>query len=75
MIPVIGRDRLDLGPEGVGLLATMDGSAPSWARSLALWLTPRWYGRAYLFGVISYLITVVIFALAKARRWRARHCC
>jgi MFS family permease len=29
---------------------------------LALWLTPRWYGRAYLFGVISYLITVVIFA-------------
>ena len=25
MIPVIGRDRLHLGPEGVGLLATMDG--------------------------------------------------
>ena len=67
MIPVIGRDRLDLGPEGVGLLATMDGiGAFVGALLLALWLTPRWYGRAYLFGVISYLITVVIFALAQS---------
>lgn len=65
MIPVIGRDRLYLGPEGVGLLATMDGiGAFVGALLLALWLTSRWYGRAYLCGVVSYLIAVVIFALA-----------
>src|SRR4029078_1901037 len=42
MIPVIGRDRLQLGPEGVGLLATMDGiGAFVGALLVALWLTPR----------------------------------
>lgn len=67
MIPVIGRDRLHLGPEGVGLLATMDGiGAFAGAMMLALWLSPRWYGRAYIGGVICYLITVVIFALVQS---------
>jgi MFS family permease len=67
MIPVIGRDRLYLGPEGVGLLATMDGiGAFAGALVAALWLTPRWYGRAYLGGVVCYLIMVVIFALAQS---------
>ena len=66
MIPVIGRDRLHLGPEGVGLLATMDGiGAFAGAMMLALWLSPRWYGRAYIGGVICYLITVVIFSLVQ----------
>lgn len=63
MIPVIGRDRLYLGPEGVGLLATMDGiGAFVGALLLTLWLTSRWYARAYLGGVIAYMIAVVIFA-------------
>jgi MFS family permease len=67
MIPVIGRDRLHFGPEGVGLLATMDGiGAFVGALLAALWLTPRWYGRAYLCGVVCYLITVVIFALVQS---------
>jgi MFS family permease len=67
MIPVIGRDRLHLGPEGVGLLATMDGiGAFAGALVAALWLIPRWYGRAYLWGVIIYLIAVVMFALAQS---------
>jgi MFS family permease len=67
MIPVIGRDRLNLGPEGVGLLATMDGvGAFVGALSLALWLVPRWYGRAYLCGVVCYLVMVVVFALAQS---------
>lgn len=63
MIPVIGRDRLYLGPEGVGLLATMDGVGAFFgALMLTLWLTPRWYARAYLGGVIAYMIAVVLFA-------------
>ena len=67
MIPVIGRDRLYLGPEGVGLLATMDGiGAFVGALLLTLWLTARWYARAYLGGVIAYMIAVVIFALVQS---------
>ena len=67
MIPVIGRDRLHLGPEGVGLLATMDGiGAFIGALLVGLWLTPRWYGPVYLCGVVCYLITVVIFALVQS---------
>jgi MFS family permease len=66
MIPVIGRDRLQLGPEGVGLLATMDGiGAFAGALMLAVWLTPRWYGRAFICGVLCYMLTVVAFALAQ----------
>ncbi|PDT85986.1 hypothetical protein CO669_30475 [Bradyrhizobium sp. Y36] len=67
MIPVIGRDRLHLGPEGVGLLATMDGiGAFAGALVLALWLTPRWYGRAFVGGVLCYMVTVVTFALSQS---------
>jgi MFS family permease len=67
MIPVIGRDRLHLGPEGVGLLATMDGiGAFAGALMVALWLTPKWYGRTYLGGVVCYLIMVVVFGLAQS---------
>ena len=64
MIPVIGRDRLLLGPEGVGILASLDGiGAFAGALLLAVWLTPKFYGRAYLGGVIAYMITLIVFAL------------
>ena len=69
MIPVIGRDRLYLGPEGVGLLATMDGIGAFFgALLLTLWLTSRWYARAYLGGVIAYMIAVVMFAWVQSPR-------
>ncbi|MGE0224266.1 MAG: MFS transporter [Acetobacteraceae bacterium] len=64
MIPVIGRDRLGLGPEGVGILASMDGiGAFLGAVALAIWLKPSWYGRAYLGGVTSYMVMLIVFAL------------
>jgi len=64
MIPVIGRDRLLLGPEGVGILASLDGiGAFAGALVLALWLTPRWYGRAYVGGVTLYMIMLIVFAV------------
>jgi len=67
MIPVIGRDRLYLGPEGVGLLATVEGiGAFAGALLAAVWLTPRWYGQTYLGGVTCYLIAVVMFALVQS---------
>lgn len=65
MIPVIGRDRLLLGPEGVGLLTSTDGvGAFAGALILALWLTPGWHARAYVGGVAVYLLGEIAFALA-----------
>jgi MFS family permease len=65
MIPVIGRDRLFLGPEGVGLLTSIDGvGAFAGAFVLALWLSPGWHARAYVGGVAAYLVALIGFALA-----------
>ena len=65
MIPVIGRDQLLLGPEGVGLLTSVDGvGAFVGALLLALWLTPGWHARAYVGGVAVYLLSLIAFALA-----------
>ncbi|HTR84910.1 MAG TPA: MFS transporter [Reyranella sp.] len=65
MIPVIGRDRLLLGPEGVGLMTSVDGlGAFVGALALALWLTPSGHARAYVGGVAVYLAGLIGFALA-----------
>jgi MFS family permease len=65
MIPVIGRDQLLLGPEGVGLLTSVDGlGAFTSALVLALWLTPGWHARAYVGGVAAFLVGLIAFALA-----------
>jgi len=65
MIPVIGRDRLLLGPEGVGLLTSVDGvGAFTGALVLALWLSQGWHARAYVGGVAAYLVGLIAFALA-----------
>ncbi len=64
MIPVIGRDRLRLGPEGVGILARLEGiGAFAGALLLAFWLTPKYYARAYVGGVIVYMIMLIVFAV------------
>lgn len=64
MIPVIGHDRLGLGPEGVGLLASMDGiGAFCGAIVLAIWLKPAWYARAYIGGICTYMVMLTVFAL------------
>ena len=64
LIPVIGRDRLLLGAEGVGVLASLDGvGAFAGALLLAVWLTPRLYARAYVGGVIVYMIMLIVFAV------------
>ncbi len=65
MIPVIGRDRLLLGPEGVGLLTSVDGvGAFTGALVLALWLSQGWHARVYVGGVAAYLVGLICFALA-----------
>jgi MFS family permease len=65
MIPVIGKDRLGLGPEGVGLLAGMDGvGAFAGAVTIAVFARPHHYKAIYLGGITLYLAMIVAFALA-----------
>lgn len=65
MIPVIGQDRLELGPTGIGALASMDGiGAFCGAILLAVFLKPSWYARVYLGGVSIYMVMLTVFALA-----------
>jgi MFS family permease len=65
MIPVIGKDRLELGPQGVGLLAGMDGvGAFLGAVTIALLARPEHYKAIYLGGITLYLAMTVAFALA-----------
>jgi MFS family permease len=65
MIPVVARDQLGLGPEGVGVLASMDGlGAFLGALSVALFVRPAWYGRIYCWGVLLYMTMLTAFALS-----------
>jgi MFS family permease len=65
MIPVIGKDRLELGPQGVGLLAGMDGvGAFMGAVTIALLARPQHYKAIYLGDISLYLAMTVAFALA-----------
>jgi MFS family permease len=65
MIPVIGRDQLALGPEGVGLLTSIDGVGAFTGALLLAWrLAPRWHAAAYVGGVALYQVALIGFALA-----------
>jgi MFS family permease len=65
MVPVIGKDRLGLGADGVGLLASVDGVGTLvGALTLALVSRPALYGRLYVGGVVLFLLTLPLFALA-----------
>lgn len=64
MIPVIGRDRLQLGPEGVGLLTSLEGvGAFAGALLLVALIKTRWYAATYVGGVACYTVALIAFAL------------
>jgi len=65
MIPVIGQDNLGLGGAGIGVLASMDGiGAFCGAIVIALCAKPRHFARLYIGGVATYLLMLLVFALA-----------
>ncbi len=64
MVPVIGQDRLLLGPEGIGVLASLDGiGAFGGAVLMAILCKPRFYRHAYVGGVTLYMVMLIVFAL------------
>jgi MFS family permease len=64
MVPVIGQDRLLLGPEGIGILSSMDGiGAFVGAVLMAMFCRPAHYRRAYVGGVMLYMAMLTVFAL------------
>jgi MFS family permease len=65
MIPVISTDHLQLGPQGVGLLASAEGVGGLLGALLIAALTRQdWYGRIYIGAVAAYLAMVIGFAVA-----------
>jgi MFS family permease len=65
MVPVIGHDRLALGPSGIGLLAGMDGiGAVFGAVAVAVLAKPAQYKAIYVGGITLYLIMLPAFAWA-----------
>ena len=74
MIPVISTDYLQLGPQGVGLLASCEGiGGLIGALLIAALARPAWYGRLYVGGVAIYLATVIGFAISPVV-WLASIC-
>jgi MFS family permease len=65
MIPVIGQDNLHLGPQGIGMLASVEGvGAFCGAVAVALYARPAHHARLYTGGLVGYLIALILFALA-----------
>lgn len=66
MIPVLGQDRLGLGPTGIGILASMDGiGAFLGAVAIALLARPGQYRAIYLGGTALYFTMLTVFAISR----------
>jgi predicted MFS family arabinose efflux permease len=64
LVPVIGKDNLGLGPEGVGLLSSMDGvGAMVGAAWVVLLAKPAHYHVAYIAAAAAFQLMMIAFAL------------
>jgi MFS family permease len=65
LVPVIGKDNLGLGPEGIGVLSSMDGVGAVigavWVIALA---RPAYYAAFYIVGVALFQILMIGFAFS-----------
>jgi len=63
MIPVIGKEILELSPFPVGLLMSAEGAgATLGALLITAWSQPNMYKRLYFYGVFLYLDMVLLFS-------------
>lgn len=64
LVPVIAQDHLLLSPQGIGVLASMDGAgAFLGALAMGFLARPAGYALCYLGGLGLYLAAIVLFAL------------
>ncbi|MGD9615906.1 MAG: MFS transporter [Alphaproteobacteria bacterium] len=64
MIPVIGKDNLELGASAIGALASMDGiGAFIGVVAIAVYARPAHYTLLYVGGVAVYMAMLIVFAL------------
>jgi MFS family permease len=64
LIPVIGKDSLNLGPSGVGLLASMEGLGAILGVVTVYFLgRPALYPKLYVYSVLAYLVALTTFAM------------
>lgn len=64
LVPVIGKDNLALGPEGVGVLSSMDGvGAMVGAAWVILLAKPAHYHAVYVGAVALFHLMMIVFAL------------
>jgi MFS family permease len=64
LIPVIGKDNLQLGPGGVGLLASMEGVGAIGGVLTVYFLgRPAYYPRLFIYSVMAYLVALTTFAM------------
>jgi MFS family permease len=64
LVPVIGKDNLALGPEGVGVLSSMEGvGAMVGAACIVLLASPRHYHAIYVGAVAAFQVMMLGFAL------------
>jgi MFS family permease len=65
MVPVIGKERLNLNTEGVGLLASMDGLGSLLGAIVLIALARRLrHGVVYMGGTFLFLLMLPVFALS-----------
>jgi MFS family permease len=65
LVPVIGKDNLALGPEGVGILSSMEGvGAMAGAAGIVLLASPKHYYAIYVGAVAVFQLMMLSFALA-----------
>jgi predicted MFS family arabinose efflux permease len=65
MVPVIAHDHLRLGPEGIGIIASMEGvGAFIGAVAIAMAARPAQYWRLFVGGTAAYFVMLTLFALA-----------
>ncbi len=64
LVPVIGKDNLGLGPEGIGILSSADGVGAMVGAAWVIWLArPSHYHAVYIGAVAVFHLMMIGFAL------------
>lgn len=64
MLPVIGAEKLGLGPVPIGILTSMEGAgALCGLLLLTVYASPRYFMRLFIGGAVSLLVAIMVFSV------------